>query len=133
MTNYNVFSNQRDPLIIQDTSAASTRLGLNYRATTGVVAVPAGNFLALQLNNPTSSRYSARIGRIFGGALSTTALFLLRNATVAGGTTLQPVNTNFGFTSTSQLIPTFSVSSVNPAVGGGTFSTILETAGAIFQ
>ncbi|NRD79500.1 hypothetical protein HPT25_19240 [Bacillus sp. BRMEA1] len=131
MPNYNVFSDLRDPLTVENIAASSAENGVNYRITTGIVSVPANNFVAVQLNNPSTSVYTARIGRIFGGALVNTAVHLLRNGTVTGGTTLTPINTNFGYPNTSQLIPTFSVSSVNPAVGGQTFSTIIQTGGPI--
>ncbi|PFG12720.1 hypothetical protein [Bacillus sp. es.036] len=131
MPNYNVFSNIRDPLTTEDIAATSAANGVNYRATTGSVGVAANAFLAFQLLNPTTSRYAARIGRILGGAVTNTAIFLMRNATVSGATTLQAINTNFGYANASQLIPSFSTSTVNPVVGGGTFSTLIQTAGII--
>ncbi|WP_144701969.1 hypothetical protein [Fictibacillus phosphorivorans] len=135
MPNYNVFGNLREPVVYQDISAASAQNGVNYRITTGIVAVAANSYLAIQLDNPSSSRYTARIGRIFGGALSNTAVYLMRGGTIAGGITLQPVNTNFGFTNASQLIPTFTNTTggagSNPAVGSTTFSTIIQATGPI--
>ncbi|WP_077624193.1 hypothetical protein [Sediminibacillus massiliensis] len=131
MPNYNVFTNLRNPLTTVDIAASSAENGANYRVTTGVVSVAANAYLALQLSNPTSSRYTARIGRVFGGAITNTSVFLLRNGTVAGGTTLTPINTNFGYPNVSQLIPSFSTSLANPVVGGATFSTLIQTGGPI--
>ncbi|WP_152968649.1 hypothetical protein [Rossellomorea vietnamensis] len=131
MPNYNVFTNLNSPLTTVDIAASAAEIGANYRVTTGVVSVAPNAFLAIQLSNPTTSRYTARIGRIFGGALTNTSLFLLRNGTVAGGTTLQAVNTNFGYQNTAQLIPTFSTSLTNPVVGGVTFSSLIQTGGPL--
>lgn len=131
MPNYNIFSNLRNPVTTVDIGATSAENGLNYRVTTSVQTIAANGFLAVQLSNPTTSRYTARIGRIFGGAITNTAVYLIRNATVVGGITITPVNTNFGFTSASQLIATFSISTTNPSTGGATFSTIIQASGPI--
>ena len=133
MPNNNVFTNIRNPLTTNDILASATQVGLNYRATTGVVSVPANAFLAVQLLNPSTSRTTARIGRIFGGAITNTTIAFIRNGTVAGGTTIPPINSNFGYQSTSQLIPTFSTSLTNPSVGGVTFSTIVQVGGPVVE
>ncbi|MBM7553170.1 hypothetical protein [Thalassobacillus pellis] len=133
MPNYNVFTNLRNPLTTVDIAASSAENGANYRVTTGVVSVAANAYMAVQLSNPTTSRYTARIGRIFGGAITNTSIFLIRDGTVAGGTTLTPINTNFGYPNNSQLIPSFSTSLTNPAVGGATFSTMIQTGGPVFN
>jgi hypothetical protein len=131
MTNDHVFSNILNPVIIQDAIAGASARGHSYRVTTQVQQVIANAFLGVQLNNPTSSFYTARVGRIFGGALTNTAIFLIRDGTVAGGTTLLPYNLNFGYPNASQLFASFSTSLVNPVVGGATFSSIIQTGGPV--
>jgi hypothetical protein len=44
--------------------------------------------------------------------------------------TLSGFNGNFGFTDSSQMIPSFSVSLVNPVTGGVTLASVIQTVGS---
>jgi hypothetical protein len=130
MPNFNAFGNINHPLVTAGISENGSRSGVLYYSGTNPQNVGANGFLALQLSNPTTANRNARIVRVSSGAQVNTTQFYVRNGTLNGGVTLSGFNGNFGFADRSQMIPSFSLSTVNPVTGGVTLSTIVQTTGS---
>lgn len=128
MPNFNVFGNINHPMVTVDIAENGSMNGVLYYSTTNIQNVGANGFIAFQLSNPTTANRAARIVRVFSGGEVNTTQFYLRNGTITGGVTLSGFNGNFGFTDNSQMIPSFSISTVNPVTGGVTLASVVQTA-----
>jgi hypothetical protein len=130
MPNFSAFGNINQPMVTADIAENGSRNGVFYYSTTNSQTVGANGFIAFQLSNPTAANRAARIVRVFSGGQVNTTQFYLRNGTLNGGVTLSGFNGNFGFTDSSQMIPSFSVSLVNPVTGGVTLASVIQTVGS---
>ncbi|RCW49536.1 hypothetical protein [Paenibacillus prosopidis] len=131
MPNFNAFGNINHPVVTAGVGQNASRNGILYFSTTNLQSVGANAFLAFQLFNPTTANQAARIVRVFAGGQVNTTQFYIRNGTLNGGVTLSGFNGNFGFPDRSQMIPSFSISTVNPVTDGVTLASIIQTTGPI--
>jgi hypothetical protein len=129
MPNWNAFGNINHPMVISNVAENGSLNGVLYYSTTSTQTVAANGFLSLQLSNPTAANRAARVVRVFAGAQVNTAEFYIRNGTLNGGVTVGAFNGNFAFPDRSQMIPSISISTVNPVTGGVTLSSVIQTSG----
>lgn len=128
MPNFNSFGNINHPVVTAGVGENASLNGVLYFSTTNPQSVGANGFLAFQLFNPATANRAASVVRVFSGGQVNTSQFYIRNGTLTGGVTLSGFNGNFGYTDMSQMIPSFSISTVNPVTGGVTLASILQTA-----
>jgi hypothetical protein len=131
MPNFGAFGNISQPMVTAGVGENGSINGVFYYSTTNVQLVGANGFIALQLSNPATANRMARIVRVFAGGQVNTTQFYLRNGTLNGGVTLSGFNGNFGFPDTSQMIPSFSISTVNPVTGGITLASVIQMAASL--
>lgn len=129
MPNLNAFGNINNPMVTADVAENGSLNGVLYYSTTSTQTVATNGFLSFQLSNPTAANRAARVVRVFAGAQVSTSEFYIRNGTLNGGVTLSAFNGNFAFTDRSQMIPSFSISTVNPVTGGATLVSVLQAGG----
>jgi hypothetical protein len=130
MPNFNAFGNINHPAVTADIAENGSRNGVLYYSTTNTQTVGTNAFLSFQLSNPTAANRIARVVRVLAGAQVNTTLFYIRNGTLNGGVSLTGFNGNFNFADRSQMIPSFSVSTVNPVTGGVTLASFIQTSGS---
>ena len=128
MPNLNALGNINNPMVTADVAENGSLNGVLYYSTTSS-QVATNGFLSFQLSNPTAANRAARVVRVFAGAQVITSEFYIRNGTLNGGVTLSAFNGNFAFTDRSQMVPSFSISTVNPVTGGATLASVLQGAG----
>ncbi len=128
MPNLNALGNINNPMVTADVAENGSLNGVLYYSTTSS-QVATNGFLSFQLSNPTAANRAARVVRVFAGAQVITSEFYIRNGTLNGGVTLSAFNGNFAFTDRSQMIPSFSISTINPVTGGATLALVLQGAG----
>ncbi|RCW49535.1 hypothetical protein [Paenibacillus prosopidis] len=129
MPGFDAFGNINHPLVTADIAENGSRNGVLYYSTTSTRTVAANGFLSFQLSNPTTANRVALVVRAFSGGQANATQFFLRNGTLNGGVTLSGFNGNFGFPDMSQMIPSFSISAVNPVTGGVTITSVLQVGG----
>ena len=128
MPNFGAFSNINQPIVTAGIAENGSKNGVFYYSTTNSQSVGANAFIAFQLSNPTDANRVARIVRVFSGGAVNTTQYYVRNGTITGDVTLSGFNGNFSYPDTSQMIPSFSVSTVNPVTGGATLASVVQTA-----
>lgn len=112
MSNFHVFNNADDPLFTQQVNTFivpgiestpegdAAKEGILYSANFSA-AIGAGQNLILQTSNPANSGKTIYISRVSGSVSAAGATFsLLKNGTVSGSS-VTPVNLNFGSVNTS--------------------------------
>ncbi|TYP76346.1 hypothetical protein [Paenibacillus methanolicus] len=129
MPNFNGSGSINQPLAAAGIPERGSNEGVMYAATTAPRTVTAGSFLSLQLSNPTTANRTARVASVDSGAQISTVLFYVRNGTLNGGVALSAFNENSSYSDVSQMIPSFSISTVNPVTGGVTLTSVFQAAG----
>ena len=125
--NYKIISGLTDPIVIQDIAIACNKLGCRFNMSTGNQSTASSKYLTMQVTIPANWGKTMYVDTLRAGSNAASVVDILSTALSGTGTTMSPINTNFGSSNKSAITGLYNTSA--PSTTSSSFQTFIFNSG----